>query len=56
MHSDSSITTIYIYLSISMFILTSKATQQLMCETIIMCVSMRNNVEPGVSCIMRKIW
>ena len=55
MLTNSEIATIYIDICILLFILTLKATQQLMPEIIfIMRVSMRNNAEVCVSLIMRE--
>ena len=57
MLTNSEIATIYIDICILLFILTLKATQQLMPDIIfIMRVSMRNNAEVCVSLIMRETW
>ena len=57
MLTNSGIDTIYIDICILLFILTLKATQQLMPKIIfIMRVSMRNNAEVCVSRIMRETW
>ena len=57
MLTNSEIATIYIDICILLFILTLKATQQIMPEIIfIMRVSMRNNAEVCVSLIMRETW
>ena len=57
MFTNSGIATIYIDICILLFILTLKATQQLMPEIIfIMRVSVGNNAESCVSRIMRETW
>ena len=57
MLTNSGIATIYIDICILLFILTLKATQQLMPEILfIMYVSVRNNAEACVSRIMHETW
>ena len=57
MLTNSGIATSYIYICILLFILTLKATQQLMPEIIfIMCVSVRGNAEASVSLITHETW
>ena len=55
--TNNDIATVYIGLCILLFIITVKATQQMMCEIIfIIHVSMRNNAEAYVSHIMCETW
>ena len=57
MFASGGIATIYVDLSILLCILTLKVTQQLMHEVIfIVPVSLRNNAEACLSCIMHKTW
>ena len=57
MLTNNDIATVYIGLCILLFIITVKATQQMMCEIIfIIHVSMRNNAEAYVSHIMCETW
>ena len=57
MFASGGIATIFVDLCILLCILTLKATQQLMHEVIfIVPVSLRNNAEACLSCIMHKTW
>ena len=56
MLTNSSIATIYVDICILLFMLTLKARQQLTHEIIFMHVSVRNNAEACVLCIMCETW
>ena len=57
MFASGGIATIYVDLCILLCILTLKAAQQLMHEVIfIVPVSLRNNAEACLSCIMHETW